>query len=42
MIPEPWRVPDNSEIGQGSGKKPDTDVVPVVRHHHEDQRNETG
>jgi len=42
MIPEPCGVPDNSETGQGSGKKPDNDVVPVVRHHHEDQRNETG
>ena len=42
MIPEPCGVPDNSETGQGSGKKPDNDVVPVVRHHHKDQRNETG
>jgi len=33
---------NNSETGQGSGKKPDNDVVPVVRHHHKDQRNETG
>ena len=27
FIPEPCRVPDVSEIGQGSGKKPDNDVV---------------
>ncbi len=26
MIPEPCGVPDNSETGQGSGKKPDNDV----------------
>lgn len=27
IIPEPCRVPDNSETGQGSGKKPDNDGV---------------
>ena len=27
FIPEPCRVPDDSEIGQGSGKKPDNDGV---------------
>ena len=27
IILEPCRVPDNSETGQGSGKKPDNDGV---------------
>lgn len=27
IIPEPCRVPDNSETSQGSGKKPDNDGV---------------
>ena len=27
IIPEPCRGPDNSEIGQGSGKKPDNDGI---------------
>lgn len=31
-IPEPSRVTDDSEIGQGSGKKPDKDGVLQVLH----------
>lgn len=27
IIPEPCRVPENSETWQGSGKKPDNDGV---------------
>ena len=42
FIPEPCRVADNSEIGQGSGKKPDNDEVLQVLHHHKDQLSETG
>lgn len=41
-IPEPSRVADDSEIGQGSGKKPEKDVVLQALHHHKDQQNESG
>ena len=41
-IPEPCRVPNDFEIGQGSGKQPDSDGVPQVLHQRNDQLNETG
>ena len=41
-IPEPCRVPDDSEIGQGSGKKPDKDGVLQALHHHKDQQMSQG
>ena len=34
VIPEPCWVPDDSEIGQGSGKKPDNNGVLQLLHHH--------
>ncbi|ANU45987.1 hypothetical protein ADH76_16015 [Enterocloster clostridioformis] len=42
FIPEPCRVPEDSEVGQDSGKKPGNDGVRKVLHHHNDQKNETG
>ncbi|MCI9441119.1 MAG: hypothetical protein HFH15_07785 [Ruminococcus sp.] len=42
FIPEPCRILDDSEIGQGSGKKPDNDGVVQVLHHHKDRLNEAG
>ena len=38
LIPEPFRGPDDSEVGQGSGKKPDNDEVQHVLHQHNDQQ----
>lgn len=38
FIPEPCRVADDSEIGQGSGKKPDNDGVQQALHQHNDQQ----
>ena len=38
FIPEPCRVADDSEIGQGSGKNPDNDGVQQALHQHNDQQ----
>lgn len=40
--PEPCRVPEGSEIGQGSGREPDNDGVRNVLHQHNDQQVEAG
>ncbi len=38
--PDPCWVPEESEIEQGSGKKPDNDGVCQVLHHQQDQPSE--
>lgn len=39
--PELCPVPEDSEIGRGSGKEPDNDGVRKVLHQHNDQQAET-
>ena len=41
-VPEPCRVPEDSEIGQGSGKKLDNDGVRQVLYQDKDQQNDIG
>lgn len=38
ILAPPCQVADDSEIGQGSGKKPDNDGVQQALHQHNDQQ----